>query len=92
MRYSPRGSFLPFYGWFFLYSLSFLDGWNMVEQPIVFLKEFEKFPLSVGLASMPPENPTIQLVCCLLTMIPPLFLFAYYKTELVEGIAIGGEK
>lgn len=72
--------------------LSFLDGWNMVEQPIVFLKEFEKFPLSVGLASMPPENPTIQLVCCLLTMIPPLFLFAYYKTELVEGIAIGGEK
>lgn len=72
--------------------LSFLDGWNMVEQPIVYLENFEKYPISVGLASVPPENPTIQLVCCILAALPPLFLFAYYNRELVEGIAIGGEK
>ena len=28
--------------------LSFLDGWNMVEQPITFLKKFSDFPLSVA--------------------------------------------
>lgn len=72
--------------------LSFLDGWNMVEQPIVFLKEFESYPISVGLASAPPGNATLQLVCCVLVVLPPLFLFSYYKNELVEGIAIGGEK
>ena len=72
--------------------LSFLDGWNMVEQPIVYLKDFSSYPLSVGLASTLPDDPTVQLVCCVLVAIPPLFLFSYYKKELVEGIAIGGEK
>lgn len=72
--------------------LSFLDGWNMVEQPIVYLKDFAKYPISVGLASVSPGDPAVQLVCCILVALPPLFLFAYYNQELVEGIAIGGEK
>lgn len=72
--------------------LSLLDGWNMVEQPIVYLKNFAKYPISVGLASTPPGDPTVQLVCCVFVILPPLFLFSYYKKELVEGIAIGGEK
>lgn len=72
--------------------LSFLDGWNLVEQPLVYLKNFVDYPISVALASVPPEEPTVQLVCCLLVVLPPLFLFAYFNQELVEGIAIGGEK
>lgn len=72
--------------------LSFLDGWNMVEQPIVYLNDFAKYPISVSLASVPSEDPTVQLVACILVALPPLFLFAFYKQELVEGIAIGGEK
>ncbi len=72
--------------------LSFLDGWNMVEQPIIYLKNFAKYPISVGLASTPPGDPTVQLVCCVFVILPPLFLFSFYKKELVEGIAIGGEK
>ena len=72
--------------------LSFLDGWNMVEQPIVYLKDFTKYPISVSLASVPPDDPAVQLVCCILVALPPLFLFAYYNQELVEGIAIGGDK
>ncbi|MBQ7846305.1 MAG: carbohydrate ABC transporter permease [Clostridia bacterium] len=72
--------------------LSFLDGWNMVEQPIIFLKNFDQYPLSVGLASTPPGEPILQLVCFVLVVLPPMFLFSYFKTELVEGIAIGGEK
>lgn len=72
--------------------LSFLDGWNLVEQPLVYLKNFADYPISVALASVPPEEPTVQLVCCLLVVLPPLFLFSYFNQELVEGIAIGGEK
>lgn len=72
--------------------LSFLDGWNMVEQPMVYLEDFGRYPISVALASVPPEDPTVQLVCCILTVLPPLFLFTYFNRELVEGIALGGEK
>ncbi len=64
----------------------------MVEQPIVYLKDFEKYPISVGLASMPPGDAAVQLVCCVFVILPPIFLFSYYRKELVEGIAIGGEK
>lgn len=72
--------------------LSFLDGWNMVEQPIVYLKDFVKYPIAVALASVPPEDPTVQLVCCMLVVIPPLFLFAFFNRELVDGIVFGKEK
>ena len=72
--------------------LSFLDGWNMVEQPIVYLKNFADYPISVALASVPTDDPTVQLVCCILVAIPPLFLFSYYNRELVDGIALVKEK
>ena len=72
--------------------LSFLDGWNMVEQPMVYIEEFTDLPIAVALASVPPENPTVQLVCCMLVIIPPMALFCYFNRELVEGIVIGKEK
>ena len=72
--------------------LSFLDGWNMVEQPMVYIEEFRDLPIAVALASVPPENPTVQLVCCILVILPPLALFCYFNRELVEGIVIGKEK
>lgn len=72
--------------------LSFLDGWNMVEQPIVYLQEFKDYPISVALATTSPSDTAVKLVCCILVILPPLFLFAYFNRELVEGIAIGGEK
>ncbi len=68
--------------------LSFLDGWNMVEQPIAYLREFESYTISVALAYTPPAGTTVQFVCCLLVLLPPLFLFTRYNTELVEGIAL----
>lgn len=72
--------------------LSFLDAWNMVEQPTVYLRDTDMYPISVGLAAMPPLEQVLQMVCCLLVALPPLFLFAFFNRELVEGIALGGEK
>lgn len=72
--------------------LSFLDGWNMVEQPIVFLKELTQYPLAVALATVPPGDPNVQLVCCILAALPPLLLFALFNREMAEGIELGGGK
>lgn len=72
--------------------LSFLDAWNMVEQPIAYLKKFSQYPLAVALAYVSPEQPIRQFACCLLVLLPPLALFSCFNKELVEGIVFGEEK
>lgn len=72
--------------------LSFLDGWNMVEQPLVYLEEFRDYPISVALAMVQPGNLGVQLACCTLVMLPPIGLFALFDRELVDGITFGREK
>ena len=72
--------------------LSFLDAWNMVEQPIAFLKEAEQYPISVALAYTPPSEISVQLVCCILVVLPALFLFTFFNRELVEGIVLAEVK
>ena len=72
--------------------LSFLDGWNMVEQPLVLLDHFTSYPISVALATVQTGSLGVQLACCVLVMIPPLLLFTLFHRELVEGIALGGDK
>ena len=72
--------------------LSFLDGWHMVEPPIAYIKDFLRYPISVALAYVPPADPTLQLVCCIMVVLPPLFLFTYFNRELVEGIVLAEVK
>lgn len=72
--------------------LSFLDAWNMVEQPIAYLKDFDKYPLSVALAYVRPEETARQFICCILVLLPPLFLFSCFHEELADGIVFGEEK
>ena len=72
--------------------LSFVDAWNMVEQPLTYLEDFRKYPISVALASVSPAEPTVLLACCVLVTLPPLFLFLLFNRELSNGIAQGGEK
>ena len=75
-----------------IFLLSFLDAWNMVEQPITFLKDFANYPIAMALASVPPGDPNALLTACILVTLPPLGLFAFFNRELTEGIALGGEK
>ena len=72
--------------------LAFLDAWNMVEQPIAYLKDFTRYPISVALAYVTPSESARQFVCCILVMLPPLFLFTCCHREMVEGIVFGEEK
>ena len=72
--------------------LSFLDAWNMVEQPMAYLKEPEQYPLSVAVASLETGDQGVQLVCCVLALIPPLLLFLGFHREMVQGITLAEVK
>ncbi|MEG1406938.1 MAG: carbohydrate ABC transporter permease [Ruthenibacterium sp.] len=79
-------------GFISLVLLSFIDAWNMVEQPMVFLKEQTQYPLSVFLASVNSSNFSLSFACGILAMLPVLLLFLFFNEELVEGIEFSGLK
>lgn len=72
--------------------LTFVDAWNMVEQPMVFLSEPADYPLSVFLAVVNDTNQSLSFACGLLAMLPVLLLFLYFKDELAEGVEFTGVK
>lgn len=79
-------------GFISLILLSFIDAWNMVEQPMVFLKKQTQYPLSVFLASVNSSNFSLSFACGILAMLPVLLLFLFFNEELVEGIEFSGLK
>lgn len=72
--------------------LSFLDTWNMVEQPIAYLKDMNRYPISIAVVYVAPTDVTIQLVCCILVTVPCLFFFLFFSRELVDGIVLAEVK
>ncbi len=72
--------------------LTFVDAWNMAEQPMVFLRDVSKYPLSVYLASLDREGFSLSFHSGLLSMLPAVLLLLYYREELVQGGGILLEK
>jgi len=72
--------------------LSFADNWNMIEQPLAFLKNRLKYPLSLFLSEINTTNPPLTFVCGVLSVIPLLLLFSYFKEEMILGIEYTGVK
>ena len=68
--------------------LTFIDAWNMVEQPLVYLNDPYDYPLSVFLAQMSQGNVGVLCTCGVLAAIPVLLLFFYFEDDLAGGIAI----
>jgi len=66
--------------------LNFIDTWNMVEQPLVFLKERAKYPLSIFLSQINNADLAHAFVCGILAMLPVLLLFLHFKDALMTGI------
>lgn len=69
--------------------LGFLEYWNMVEQPVVFIENKELWPLAVYLPMMEKGNMGSSLAMALLSCLPSLLVFYLGKGILVEGISIG---
>jgi multiple sugar transport system permease protein len=72
--------------------LVFMDNWNMVEQPIIFLKEQMKYPLSVYLSKVNRNETGIAFASSTLYMLPMVLVFLYGENYLVEGIQLTGIK
>lgn len=70
--------------------LVFIDYWNMVEQPLVLLKDADSQPLSVFLSSINAGEIGLAFAMATVYMIPSLLLFLYGEAYLVEGIATSG--
>ena len=66
--------------------LTFVDQWNMVEQPLVFLKDTAMYPLSIFLSRINLESLDIAFACGVLAMLPVALLLLYLKDALVQGI------
>jgi multiple sugar transport system permease protein len=72
--------------------LAFADNWNMVEQPLLFLTEPFRQPLSVYLAQIANGERGVAFASSVLYMTPMVLLFLYGEEQLVEGIQRSGVK
>jgi multiple sugar transport system permease protein len=72
--------------------LLFVDYWNMIEQPLIFLQDSAKQPLSLYLAQIDKEARGIGFAASVLYMTPLVLLFLYAESYFIEGIQLSGIK
>lgn len=72
--------------------LSFLEYWNLVEQPMAFLEEQATWPLSLYLPQIGIGQAGFAFALAVMVLIPALFVFALGQDVLEEGIAYIGVK
>ena len=72
--------------------LSFLEYWNLVEQPMAFLEEQAAWPLSLYLPQITVSQAGFAFAVAVMALIPALFVFALGQDALEEGIAYIGVK
>jgi len=70
--------------------LVFIDYWNMVEQPLVLMKDQVQHPLSVFLSQINTGDIGLAFAVGTVYMIPTVLMFLYGEDYLVEGIAYSG--
>ena len=70
--------------------LVFIDYWNLVEQPLVLMKDADKHPLSVFLSQINTGDVGLAFAVGTVYMIPTILMFLYGEDYLVEGITYSG--
>lgn len=65
--------------------LSFLDNWNMIEQPLILL-ENPKQPMSIFLSQINQTELRVAFAAGVLFMIPSILIFLKGEKQLLEGI------
>ena len=66
--------------------LSFFEYWNMIEQPLVFLKDVSKYPVSLYLPNITAEQIGLSLSASVLIMTPSIFAFFWGQEYLEQGV------
>ena len=72
--------------------LGFLDYWNMVEQPLAFLRDKSLWPLSLYLPEIGLEQAGTALAASVVTLVPAVFVFVVGQDYLEQGIVASGMK
>lgn len=72
--------------------LGFLDAWNAIEQPMLFLKTASNWPLSLYLPQITAEQLGLSMAASLLMLAPALLLFLFGQKYLELGIQASGLK
>lgn len=67
--------------------LGFIEYWNLIEQPITFIKDESKWPLSLFLPNISLENADMAFIASLLTLFTSLVIFFAGQKYLKEGIS-----
>ncbi|MBR4361730.1 MAG: carbohydrate ABC transporter permease [Ruminococcus sp.] len=70
--------------------LVFIDYWNMVEQPLVLMKDADLHPLSVFLSQINAGDIGLAFAVGTVYMIPTILMFLYGEDYLIEGITYSG--
>lgn len=66
--------------------LGVVEYWNMIEQPLLFLKTPSLWPFSLYMPKMTAENIPYVFVFSFLVMLPMIFLMIWGKNDLENGI------
>ncbi|WP_106406078.1 carbohydrate ABC transporter permease [Paenibacillus solani] len=72
--------------------LLFVDYWNMVEQPLIFLQDAAMQPLSVFLSRIQEDALGVSFAASVLYMMPMVLLFLSAERYFIEGIQLSGVK
>lgn len=72
--------------------MGFLENWNLIEQPLTYLKDKTLWPLSLYIPSISTERAAIAMVAAVLAMTPALLIFLYGQRQLEQGIIASGIK
>ena len=72
--------------------LGFLEYWNMMEQPMAFLKDKALWPLSLYLPEISWSRAGISFCASLIAIIPAAIVFLYGQDYLEQGIIYTGIK
>lgn len=75
-----------------VFVLGFLEYWNMVEQPLAFLKSKDLWPLSLYLPNISAERAGISFAASVITLMPAFLVFLCGKDYLEQGIVASAVK
>ena len=66
--------------------LSFMEYWNLIEQPMTFLEDQSLWPLSLFLPEISLDMAGVAMAASVLTLLPSLLIFLYGQSYLEQGI------
>lgn len=72
--------------------LTFVDGWNALEQPLTYLKTKSLWPISLYLPDIAKDKATVAFAAALITCLLPVLIYLNCQEELEQGAASSGLK